>query len=75
MRIEVTPKEPMHMRVRYNGKVIWDETLTPGKHDIEVEHPKTCGKAELFLVEDDDSEFPIGSAEYGECKCEGGHAA
>ena len=54
MKIEIEPKEPMHLRVRYNGKVIWDETLQPGKHVIEVEHPKTCGVAELSLVESDD---------------------
>lgn len=75
MRIEIDPKEPMHLRVRYNGKIIWDETLQPGKHEIEVEHSKTCGTAELSLVEDDDSEFPIASAQYGECKCDGGHTA
>jgi len=72
MKIEVTPKEPMHIRVRYEGKVIYDEVLQPGPHNIEVDHPKTCGKAELFLVEDDDSEFPIGSADYGPCNCEAG---
>jgi hypothetical protein len=32
-------------------------------------HPKTCGKAELFIVEDDGSEFPLGSADYGTCEC------
>jgi hypothetical protein len=72
MKIEVNPKEPMHIRVRYEGKVIHDEVLQPGPHAIEVDHPKTCGKAELFLVEDDDSEFPIGSADYGPCTCAAG---
>ncbi len=69
MKIEVNPKEPMHFRVKYNGEVVYDEVLQPGPHKVEVEHPKTCGKAEVFLVEDDDSEFPVGEADYGPCTC------
>ncbi|CAN5407203.1 hypothetical protein BH11CYA1_BH11CYA1_48500 [soil metagenome] len=69
MRIEINPKEPMRLRVRYNGKEVFDQTLQPGPHDIDIAHPKTCGKAELFLVEDDGSEFPMGGTDYGDCHC------
>ncbi|MFA6213360.1 MAG: hypothetical protein WCT03_10710 [Candidatus Obscuribacterales bacterium] len=69
MRIQTDLKEPMRIRVRYNGKEVYDQTLQPGPHDINIEHPKTCGKAEAFIVEDDGSEFPMGSTEYGDCEC------
>lgn len=69
MRIEIDLKEPMRIRVRYNGKEVFDQTLQPGPNDINIEHPKTCGKAEAFIVEDDGSEIPIGSTEYGDCEC------
>jgi|JI102314A2RNA_FD_contig_31_8677141_length_476_multi_3_in_0_out_0_2 hypothetical protein len=69
MRIEIDPKEPMRIRVRYNGKEVFDQTLQPGPNDINIEHPKTCGKAEAFIVEDDGSEFPLGHADYGTCEC------
>ena len=68
MKIEVNPKEPMQFRVRYNGKIVFDEVLQPGPHKVEAEHPKTCGVAQCFIVEGDD-EMEIGRAEYGECQC------
>jgi hypothetical protein len=73
MKIEMTPKEKTHIRVRYNGEVVCDQVLEAGKpYVIEAEHPKTCGKAEAFFVEEDGSEFPIGSADYGPCTCAAG---
>ena len=66
MRVIIDPKESLHLRVKYNGQVKFDQELQPGHHDFEVEHPKCCGKAELFLVEDDGSEVFIGSTEYGD---------
>ncbi len=66
MRIQLDPKEPLHMRVKYNGKVVFDQTLQPGPHDIDVAHPKCCGKAEAFIVEEDGTEIPLGSADYGD---------
>ena len=69
MRIQIDPKQPTRLRVRYNGKEVFDQTLQPGHHDIDVVHPKTCGKAELFRVKDDGSEVPMGSANYGTCEC------
>jgi hypothetical protein len=73
MKIEITPKEPMRIRVRYNGEVVYDQKLEAGRLAvIEAEHPKTCGKAEAFIVEEDGSEFPIGSADYGNCECAAG---
>jgi len=69
MHIEMNPKEPQRIIVRYNGKVVFDQTLQPGPNDITVDHPKTCGKAELSFVEEDGSEFPVGEADYGECQC------
>jgi len=74
MRIMMEPKEPVHVRVRYNGNQVFDQVLEPGtKHDIDVEHPKCCGVATLFFVEEDGSEIPVGQANYGECKgdCKG----
>ncbi len=75
MRLEVTPKEPWHVRIKHNGKVVLDKVLEANvAHVVEAEHPK-CGKAEAFLVEGDD-EMPLGSAEYGECQCaDGPHTA
>jgi hypothetical protein len=70
MRIELTPKEDMHVRVKYNGATIHDQDLTAGTaYVIEAEHPKCCGVAEAFLVDEDGSEMPIGSANYGDCDC------
>jgi len=69
MRIMIDPKAPIRLKVRYNGTEVFDQTLQPGAHDIDVAHPKTCGKAELFKVKDDGTEVPMGSADYGECEC------
>ncbi len=77
MRIIIDPKEAIQVRVKYNGGVIYDQTLQPGHHDIDVVHPKCCGVAEAFLVDSDGAETPIGSADYGKCggscggKCSG----
>lgn len=73
MRVQMDPKEPFHLRIKYNGEVKFDQVLQPGPHDINVEHPKCCGKAEAFLVEEDGTEVPIGSAEYG-AQCQGADA-
>ena len=74
MKIEITPKEATQIRVRYAGKVIFDQTLEAGRlHVIEAEHPKCCGTAEAFLVEGED-EMLIGSADYGTCNCPSGQA-
>ena len=71
MRLEVTPKEPWHIRIKDNGKVVLDKVLEAGvAHVVETERP-SCGKSEAFLVEGDE-EMLIGSAEYGECADEGG---
>ncbi len=69
MKIEMNPKEPQRIKVRYNGVEIHDSVLQPGPNVVEVDHPKTCGKAELFFVEEDGSEFPVGVADYGDCQC------
>ena len=73
MRIQMDPKEPFHLRVKYNGQVKFDQVLQPGPHDIELEHPKCCGTAVALLVEEDGTEVPIGSAEYGD-PCAGADA-
>ena len=73
MRIQMDPKEPFHLRVKYNGQVKFDQVLQPGPHDIDVEHLKCCGTAEAFLVEEDGTEVLIGSAEYGD-PCSGADA-
>ena len=67
MRIVIDPTEAIHVRVKYNGGVVYDETLQPGHHDIDVDHPKCCGIAEAFLVDPDGTEMPIGTADYGKC--------
>jgi hypothetical protein len=73
MKIEFTETEPTRLRVRYNGRIVFDEILQPGPHNIEVKHPTTCGRAEAFLVEDDGStELSIGSVNYGPCNCSTG---
>jgi len=70
MRIEMDPKEPQRIKVRYNGVEIHDQVLQPGPNVVEVEHPKTCGKAEMFFTELDGSdEFLVGTADYGQCQC------
>ncbi len=72
MKIEITPNEPIHLRVRYNGEVVHDEKLVAHQtYKLDVQHPTSCGKAEAFFVEEDGSEFPIGSADYGACACQG----
>jgi hypothetical protein len=71
MKIEFTAKEPTHLRVRYNDKVIYDQVLPVGPHDIDVVHPKTCGKAEASFVYGEE-EMLLGTADYGECKCAAG---
>ncbi len=73
MRIQMDPKEPFHLRVKYNGQVKFDQVLQPGPHDIDVEHLKCCGTAEAFLVKEDGTEVLIGSAEYGD-PCSGAAA-
>lgn len=66
MRIEVTPKEPWHIRIKDNGKVVLDKVLEAGvAHVVETERP-ACGKSEAFLVEGD-AEMLIGSATYEAC--------
>lgn len=71
MRLEVTPKEPMHVRIKHNGKVVFDKVLEANvEHKIVAEHPN-CGKAEAFLVEGED-EMLIGSTTYGDCECADG---
>lgn len=67
MRIVFDPTEEVQLRVKYNGNVVYDQKLEPGHHDVDVDHPKNCGRAEAFLVESDGTEIPIGSAEYGKC--------
>jgi hypothetical protein len=69
MRIVIDPKTPLRVRAKYNGGQIFDQVLQPGHHDIEFEHPKTCGLAEVFFVGDDGVETPAGSANYGDCTC------
>lgn len=73
MRIQMNPKEPFHLRIKYNGQVKFDQVLQPGPHDINVDHPKCCGQAEAFLIEEDGTEVPIGSAKYGD-PCSGADA-
>lgn len=76
MRIEMTPKEDTHVRIKYNGAVVLDQVLTAGtEYKIEAEHPKCCGVAELFFVEADGTEYGIGSTNYGQCDCGGTPAA
>jgi hypothetical protein len=70
MRIKITPKEPLHIRVRYNGTQVLDQELQVQTYDIEVDHPKCCGVAVLYRVMDDGSEKPLSSANYGVCCCE-----
>ncbi len=73
MRLEVTPKEPWHIRIKDNGKVVLDKVLEAGvAHVVETVAP-ACGTTEAFLVEGDD-EMLIGSAEYGACPDEGEQA-
>ncbi len=70
MRIEVTPKEQWHVRIKDNGKVVLDKVLEAGvAHVVETAAP-ACGKTEAFLVEGDE-EMLIGSAEYGACPDQG----
>jgi hypothetical protein len=69
MRIVIDPKKPLHVRAKYNGGQIFDQVLQPGHHDIEFEHPKTCGLAEVFFVDAAGVETPAGSANYGACTC------
>ena len=70
MRLEVTPKEAMHVRIKDNGKVVLDKVLEAGvAHVVETERP-ACGKSEAFLVEGDD-EMLIGTATYEACPDEG----
>jgi len=70
MRIKMNPEKPVHIRVKYNGTHVFDQVLEPGPHDIDVEHPKCCGIAQLFFVKEDGSETPAGSANYGACDCD-----
>ncbi len=71
MRLEVTPKEPWHVRIKDNGKVVLDKVLEAGvAHVVETEAP-ACGVTEAFLVEGED-EMLIGTATYGECPDNGG---
>lgn len=65
MRIIFDPKAPTRLRVKYNGTVVYDQTLQPGHVDVDVDHPKDSGTAEAFIVEDDGSEHLIGTATYG----------
>ncbi|MBX9952015.1 MAG: hypothetical protein K2Y39_22775 [Candidatus Obscuribacterales bacterium] len=74
MRLEVTPKEPWHIRIKNNGKVVLDKVLEANvAHVVETERPP-CGKSEAFLVEGDE-EMLLGSAEYGACPDEGEKAS
>ncbi len=70
MRLEVTPDEPWHIRIKNNGVVVLDKVLEANvAHVVETERP-ACGKSEAFLVEGD-SEMLLGTAVYGECPEEG----
>jgi len=72
MHIEITPNEPTRVLVRYQDKVVYDQLLEANKsYVIDAEHPKTCGKAQAFLVFGED-EMMIGEADYGDCQCPAG---
>lgn len=76
MRLIFDPANPVRIRVKYNGSTVYDQLHQPGKHDIDVTHPKSCGKAEAFIVGDDGSETPMGTTDYGTCSTQcscGGH--
>lgn len=64
MKVAVTPDEPFHLRVRYNGEQIFEKHIAAGeKFEQDIETPKVTGKAEVFVVEGDE-EMLIGTAEY-----------
>lgn len=66
MKLEVTPKEPWHIRIKDNGVVVLDKVLEANvAHVVETPAP-SCGKTEAFLVEGEE-EMLIGTAEYGAC--------
>jgi hypothetical protein len=71
MKIESNADEPTHFRVKYNGRVIFDQVFQPGPLSIDVEHPKNCGTAECYLVYGNDESL-FGVAVYGPCSCADG---
>lgn len=64
MKVELTPKEPMTLKVRYNGKEIFSKELVVGvKFDDTIDTPDEPGVAEAILVIDG-NELPIGQVAY-----------
>lgn len=64
MKVALTPNEPFHLRVRYNGEQIFEKHIAAGeKFDQDIETPKVTGKAEVFMV-DGDEEMLFATAEY-----------
>ena len=74
MRLETTPKEPMHIRIKDNGKVVLDKVLEAGVAHVIETPPPPCGKSELFLVEGDEEMFLGEGGPYGQC-ADGFHTA
>ncbi len=64
MKVELTPKEPMTLKVRYNGEEIFSKDLEVGvKFDDDIETPNEPGVAEAILVIDG-KDVPIGTVTY-----------
>lgn len=65
MKISTTSDKPLHIRVKYNGSVVYDQKHPAGDIEVDAQHPKDSGVAEAFIVRDDGTEKPIGRAIYG----------
>lgn len=65
MKLSTTSDKPLHIRVKYNGSVVYDQKHPAGDIEVDAQHPKDSGLAEAFIVNDDGSETSLGSCDYG----------
>lgn len=64
MRVELTPSEPMTLKVRYNGEEIFSQELEVGvRFAQDIETPEVTGVAETILVIGGE-ELPIAQNHY-----------
>lgn len=64
MKVELVPKKPATLKVRYNGTDVFSKELEAGvKFAQDIETPKVTGVANVILVIDG-VEVSVGSAAY-----------
>lgn len=78
MRVEITPKENLKIRILWNGVQVKEDDVPAGtEYKLALELPKeNGGTAQVIAVKEDGTEIPLGSVTYtqdesaGDCGCD-----